>query len=203
VQWDRLFEDLEGQLASEWESERAALSAESERLRIARLELRDRLRVLCSTSAPATLILASARRMKVRLRALGADWVAAVSTEVGRSAQTRATSVIPLRAIRGIQLDHGMLLASLDCGDSVEAGLRDRMTLGFLLRDLARRRVSVSVVTVDGIEIHGTIDRAGADHVDLALHDPGVARLASAVHGFEVIPFEAVASIQTFGDQLL
>ena len=29
MRWDRLFEDLEGQLASEWEAERAALDAES------------------------------------------------------------------------------------------------------------------------------------------------------------------------------
>ena len=50
VHWDRLFEDLEGQLASEWESERAALDAESERLRISRLEQRSRLRVVCASA---------------------------------------------------------------------------------------------------------------------------------------------------------
>lgn len=46
MEWDRLFEDLEDQIASGWEAERAALDAEAERLRIARLDLRTRLGAL-------------------------------------------------------------------------------------------------------------------------------------------------------------
>ena len=46
VEWEHLFDDLEGQLAAEWESERAALDAESERLRISKVTLHDRLRVM-------------------------------------------------------------------------------------------------------------------------------------------------------------
>ena len=34
VRWDRFFEDLEDQLDSEWEAERAALDTEAERLRL-------------------------------------------------------------------------------------------------------------------------------------------------------------------------
>lgn len=51
MHWDRLFDDLESQLASEWEAERAALDAESERLRISRLDLHSRLRQLCAADA--------------------------------------------------------------------------------------------------------------------------------------------------------
>ena len=39
MRWDRFFDDLEGQLASEWEAERAVLDSESERLRVARMTL--------------------------------------------------------------------------------------------------------------------------------------------------------------------
>ena len=201
VHWDRLFEDLEGQLASEWESERAALDAESERLRISRLELRSRLRVLCAESAPATIDLAGGQRIRARLQALGSDWVAATIIETEEASGPRSTRIIPLHAVHGLSIDHGLLLASLDDADSSAPVLRERMSMGFVLRDLARRRVPVRVVGVGGIDLHGTVDRAGADHLDLALHDPGEARIAAAVRGFRIIPFSAVTSVQTFGVQ--
>jgi hypothetical protein len=201
MRWDRLFEDLEGQLASEWEAERAALDAESERLRISRLELRARLRTLCDSRAHAVLSLNGARRLPVRLVALGADWVAA-SDVVDATRAAKSIRIIPLHAVRGIAVDHGMLLASLDEQDEQPTDLRERMTLGFVLRDLARRRVPVRISTAEGEELHGTIDRAGADHLDLALHDAGQARLASSVSGFLIVPFEAIAAVQTAGDQI-
>lgn len=202
MRWDRLFEDLEGQLASEWEAERAALDAESERLRISRLDLRSRLRMLCSAGAPAVLTLAGVHRLPVRLVALGADWVA--TSDVVSDGPRVATSIriIPLHAVRGIAVDHGMLLTSLEEQGEQSAALRERMTLGFVLRDLARRRATVRVSTADGEELHGTIDRAGADHLDLAQHEPGSARLASAVSGFLIIPFDAVVAVQTAGDHM-
>ena len=42
----------------------------------------------------------------------------------------------------------------------------------------------------------GTIDRAGADHLDIALHEPGTPRRASEVSGHRVVPFGAVAWIR-------
>jgi hypothetical protein len=46
MRWDRFFEDLEDQLDSEWEAERAVLDTEAERLRLARVTLRERLAAL-------------------------------------------------------------------------------------------------------------------------------------------------------------
>lgn len=206
MHWDRLFEDLEGQLASDWEAERAVLDAESERLRIARLELRARLRALCSAGTDATIDLASGRRLPVTLQALGADWLAVASRDTGgtRLATGAAASalLLPLHAVAGITTDHGMVLASLDDSASDVHPLRERMTLGFVLRDLARRRIPVHISMQVGDDAHGTIDRAAADHLDLALHDPGQARLAGAVHGFRIIPFSALVAVRTPGDQL-
>jgi hypothetical protein len=42
----------------------------------------------------------------------------------------------------------------------------------------------------------GTIDRAGADHLDLAVHEPGTARRASEVTGHRIVLFDAVAWIR-------
>ena len=202
VHWDRLFEDLEGQLASEWESERAALDAESERLRVSRLELRSRLRILCASAAPATIDLPGGMRIRARLHSLGSDWVAAAMIETEDASARRSTRILPLHAVRGLSIDHGLLLASLEDSEASAPVLRERMSLGFVLRDLGRRRVPVRVVSIDGSDFHGTVDRAGADHLDLALHDPGDARTASAVRGFRIIPFAAVTSVQTVGDQM-
>ncbi|MFY9714465.1 MAG: hypothetical protein WAK00_13415 [Microbacterium sp.] len=199
MHWDRLFEDLEGQLASEWEAERAALDAESERLRISRLELRSRLRMLCAVDSPVTIELAGGQRLPVRLRALGADWIAAESSSDAESRAGRTMSVIPLHAISGMTMDHGMLLASLDPETAAETSLRERMTFGFVLRDLARRRVPVRIALQGGDEVHGTIDRAGADHLDLAVHDAGEVRRAEAVRGFRIVPFSALLRLRTAG----
>lgn len=203
MNWDRLFEDLEGQLASEWEAERAARDAESERLRIAQLMLRGRLRILCERQASIIMDLANGRRLPLTLRTVGADWIAAESAMVRGAVPTQSMLVIPLHAVHGISTDHGMVLGSLDEQEVPPSALRERMTFGFILRDLARRRVPLHLSTAKAEDIHGTIDRAGADHLDLALHDAGTARLAGAVQGFRIVPFNAVVCVRTTGDQPL
>ncbi len=201
MHWDRLFEDLEGQLSSEWEAERAMLDAESERLRIARLDLRSRLRMLCGAGADATIDLVNGRRLPVVLQMLGADWIAVSTRGTGESRVAPSALFLPLAAIAGIATDHGMILASLEEPISAELPLRERMTLGFVLRDLARRRVPLHISTHLGDDVHGTIDRAAADHLDVALHDPGEPRLAGAVHGFRIIPFSSLVAVRAPGDQ--
>ncbi|MFB7250279.1 hypothetical protein [Microbacterium sp. NPDC056234] len=188
MHWDGLFEDLEGQLASEWEAERAALDAESERLRISRIDVRTRLRTLAAAEASVTVELPAGRLIAGRVVEIGADWLAMSPSH------SRGTSLIPLTAVRGIRMDHGMLLASLDPAVP-SSELRERMTLGFVLRDLARRRVPVTIEDLDGSRRHGTIDRAGTDHFDLAAHDAGSSRRAQDVRAYGIIAFAAVARI--------
>ncbi|MDT0156804.1 hypothetical protein Q9R19_04095 [Microbacterium sp. ARD32] len=191
MEWDHLFADLEGQLAAEWEAERAALDAESERLRISRLTMRDRLRSMAAAAARISLELADGSRWDCTLRATGADWAG-----VALPADPRLR-IVPLTSDAAIDVDHGTLLSSLDedaAGDG--SSLRSRMTFGFVLRDLARRRTPVTVGHRGADPQHGSIDRAGADHLDLALHDPGEPRRSRAVRGFRVIPFDAVVWVR-------
>jgi hypothetical protein len=185
VEWEHLFDDLEGQLASEWEAERAALDAESERLRISKLDLRDRLRALCAQSAVVVLELGDAERLHATVRTMGADWVAVTAQDDTRP------MIVPISAITSVGTDHGHLLGSLDASAPL-APLRARMTLGFVLRDLAQRRVPVILSLRDGTLRHGTIDRAGADHLDIALHDSGEPRRTSTVRGFRIVPFTSL-----------
>ncbi|WP_194422131.1 hypothetical protein [Microbacterium abyssi] len=191
MHWDRLFEDLEGQLAAEWEAERAALDAESERLRISKLTLRTRLRLLQQSDAPITVRLAGGEHHSGRLRAVGADWIAAQPVE------TTGALIVPMTSVTGVETHHGALLDTLEDVEVTQDGLRERMTLGFLMRDFARRRLAVRLALADGEVLHGTIDRAGQDHLDLAVHDAGEARLAGAVRAFRVVPFAALRWVRT------
>ena len=191
VHWDRLFEDLEGQLAAEWEAERAVLDAESERLRISKLTLRTRLLLLQQNDAPVTVRLSGGEHHSGRLRAVGADWIAAQPVE------STSALIAPLASVTGIETHHGALLDTLEDVTVAADGLRERMTLGFLMRDFARRRLAVRVTLADGDVLHGTIDRAGQDHLDLAVHDAGEARLAGAVRAFRIVPFTTLRWLRT------
>ncbi len=194
--WEHLFEDLEDQLASGWEAQRAALDAESERLRIARLELRTRLGALARSATTVTATLVDATTIRGRLCGAGADWAALVP------AGTSAMTVLPLTAVTLWGLDHGAVLDSSTDGEPLTP-LQERMTLGFVLRDLVRRRAGVTVRIRGGLVLAGTIDRAGADHLDLALHDAGMPRRTQAVQGFRLIPLEALLSVRTEGPSRL
>lgn len=189
MRWERFFDDLEDQLASEWEAERAALDTEAERLRLSRVELKDRLGALAGSDVEASVDLADGTSVRGVVTAQGADWVA---LGIGNG---RTTALVPLSALTAIGLPHVELLRTARPRQERSA-IADRMTFGFVLRDLVRRRAGVVVQLASGRSLTGTIDRAGADHFDLALHEPGSPRRADAVTGFRLIPFAAVACVR-------
>lgn len=194
MRWDRFFDDLEDQLASEWEAERAALDTEAERLRLSRVLLAERLTLLAaregSASALASFDLADGATLRAAVTGVGADWVA-LAPEDGR----RGAVIVPFAAIAAVGMPHADLLRTARPAPPRSA-LADRLTFGFVLRDLVRRRAGVAVHLVSGRLLTGTIDRAGADHLDLALHEPGAPRRTDAVAGYRLVPFGAVAWIR-------
>jgi len=193
VRWDRFFDDLEAQFASEWEAERAALDTEAERLRLSRVPLRDRVAALRGrerTGTAPSFEFTDGGVIAAEVSSIGADWVALDPVD------SRAGAVlVPLASIVAIGAGHADILRS---ARPVEArsSLTDRMTLGFVLRDLVRRRAGVAVHLATGRALTGTIDRAGADHLDLALHEAGAPRRASDVIGYRLIPFSSIAWVR-------
>ncbi|MGL4255738.1 MAG: hypothetical protein ACRCSL_05340 [Microbacterium sp.] len=196
MRWDRFFEDLEGQLASEWEAERAALDSEAERLRLSKVALRERLVQLIGGDAPGSALsldLSDGTALRGRVTGVGADCVAILPAE-GRPGAV----VVPLLAIAGIGMPHHDLLRSARPAPARSA-LADRLTFGFVLRDLVRRRAGVAVHMSGGRVFHGTVDRAGADHLDLALHDPGAPRRSDAVTGHRIVPYASISWVRVEG----
>lgn len=193
MRWDRFFDDLEDQLASEWEAERAALDTEAERLRLSRVTLRERFTVVASADAavvPVSIELADRSVLRCRVTGVGADWVALQADEGGRDAV-----LVPFASILSVGMPHVEILRSARPAPR-STTLSDRMTFGFMLRDLVRRRVGVVVGLVHGRALTGTIDRAGADHLDIALHDRGTPRRNDAVTGHRLVPLAAVACVR-------
>ncbi len=193
MRWDHLFDDLAGQLEHELESEQADLQAEEERLRLGRLPLRDRLVALRGVGdAAAARIrcqLRSGEVVRLRLVTVGRDWMAGDLEGSSRGEQV----IIPFAAVDALLLSPHHALASL--GPVVERSeLAARLGVGYLLRDLCRRRATVTVRTSTG-EATGTIDRVGRDHLDLAEHDRDVVRRVSEIHQVRVIPTEQVVLV--------
>lgn len=192
MRWDRFFDDLEDQLASEWEAERAALDTEAERLRLSRVALRDRLGLLVGrdrTSTAPSFELSDGTVLSAEVSGVGADWVAL------EPEHRRGAVLAPLTSIVCIGMPHAELLRSARPVPARSA-LSDRLTLGFVLRDLVRRRAAVAIHLASGRQLTGTIDRAGADHLDLAIHESGTPRRAGAVTGHRLVPFAAVSWIR-------
>lgn len=191
MRWDRFFEDIEDQLESEWEAERAALDSEAERLRLSRLTLHERLAAMVGADASATLELVDGTMLDAPLTALGADWLLASPW------RTRAgAALVPLASVTAVRMPHAELLRTArPVGAAVKAPVSRRATFGFAVRDLVRRRAAVSIHATSARVFAGTIDRAGADHLDLALHDPGSPRRRADVSAYRIIPFASVAWI--------
>jgi len=192
MRWDSLFDDLEGQLEQELRAEELDRHAEEERVRIGRLGVRDRLLAIheCGASdadRTVRIILISGEHLDLRSLSFGRDWLAA---HVVDEAPRRTQCVVPLSAVATLVLTRAQTEASL-APAAAEASLASRLTLPFVLRDLCRRRAAVDVRTGLG-DVHGTVDRVGRDHFDLATHESGSPRRRSAVVDYRTIPLQQV-----------
>ncbi len=185
MRWESLFDDLEGQLEQELDAEELDLRAEEERLRIGRMTLRDRL-VAAAVSGVLRLGLQGGSALELRLTAYGRDWLAGESVgELSRHGPV----LVPIAAIAALALDPGQVEQRVAAAPaSAPPPLADRLGIAFVLRTVCRRRTAVELELTDG-RLHGTIDRVGRDHLDLAVHEVGVQRRHDAVRQLRVVPF--------------
>lgn len=190
--WNNLFDDLEAQLEHQLDAEEVDLRVEEERLRLARLSLRDRLVALKHAGSSVALLLDGPTTFGVAIATIGKDWIAgSVVDETGRDSQC----LIPLGAIAGIELDADEVPSSLLQDEPAPAALTARLGIAFVLRDLCRRRAALTLLLRHG-QVHGTIDRVGSDHFDLAVHDPDSPRRRTAVKGIRVIPLSQLLAVR-------
>jgi hypothetical protein len=179
VRWARLFADLDAQVEAGERADRAAESAELRRLEFSRVALSERL--TAAVGAVLTLVVDGVEPLSGELTQVGADWVL---VESGASVET----LVALAAV----LSATGLPATSGAGDELD----QRLGLGVVLRRLARDRLAVTVHTRGGVAFTGTIDRVGADFLDLAEHGADQARRAQHVQRVRAVPFTAIALVR-------
>jgi len=184
VRWDELFADLSGQGDADDAAVLAAEVADRSRWEAGQTTLNDRLR-----RRPGCWLevgLPGGGRVDGPLLAVGRDWLA-----VGDG---RTDCLVPAPAlcwVRAPSVERAPVVAARGSAASVH-----RLRLVHAVRLLARDRAYVRVRLAGGVSVCGTVDRAGADHLDLAEHPPDVPRRASAVRSTVLLPYAALTCVR-------
>jgi len=182
VRWEALFDDLEAQLDTAEAAELGAEVSDRTRRELARLGLDDRARA--AVGATVVLGLGPAGTAQGVLTRVGAGWWLLA----GAGAQL----LVPTGGIGWVT----GLPAPATEPESVGV-VAARLTLAYALRGIARDRSPVTVVLRDGGAVTGTIDRVGADFIDVAEHAPNEARRPASVTGARAVAFGAIAVVRT------
>jgi hypothetical protein len=169
MQWTYLFADLESQAESLTDAERDAEVAERTRIEAGRLTLLDRLRGAAGHAI--SLRCTGVGSCNGRLDRIGKDWLLMVES-------TGAETLVPLHSVLAV----GGLGRHSARPAALELGLRS------VLRGIVRDRAPVRLVLLDGTPVDGTLDRVGADFVEVAEHPIGEARRPGVVHGIRAVP---------------
>lgn len=157
MRWQDLFADLE----REWEAgdaaERRAEIAERTRAEFARVPFLDRLRG--SAGREVALTTRGGHEVRGLLARVGADFVLVVAA--------RHETVVPTRAVATVSG-----LGDVTADEREVGPVAARLGLCSALRGLAADRAQVGVELHGGRRITGTLQRVGADFVEVAEHPP-------------------------------
>ena len=182
MRWDALFADLAAQRdALEW-AELDGELAERVRGEVGELTLVDRARG--AVGAELRVRLSGPLDVAGRLAGAGPDWLL-VDEPDGRAALVAVGQLI---SVRGLP-HHSAAPGSAGVVES-------RLGLRQVLRAIARDRSAVRVHLADGSTVDATIDRVGADYVEVATHPPGEPRRRAAVRDTVTIPLAAVSAVR-------
>ncbi|XVX19280.1 hypothetical protein ACQP1U_13290 [Actinomycetota bacterium] len=178
MRWERLFEDLEGQLEAQARDERDAEVAERVRRERAAVTLLERF--AAARGATVEVALGTGERVAGSVADLGADWVL-LTDAVGRP---MLVPIATMLAVTGLP------------PRVADPGVARRFGLGVALRGLGRDRTVVTVTDLAGGQASGTIDAVGADALDLAEHARDEPGRASAVRRRRTVPFGVIAVVR-------
>jgi hypothetical protein len=182
MRWQQLFADLQAQFEAEEAAEDRGTGASRARAEMGAVDLVRRMRG--SLGMPLTVRCQGAGAVAGTLADAGVDWLLLDDAQ-GRSVLVASAAV---RTVTGL----GRRTTVEDKGV-----VRARMDLRWALRGLARDRSAVQVVLDDGGVLTGTLDRVGADHVELAEHPADVPRRAEAVQAVTAVVVAAIAVVRT------
>jgi hypothetical protein len=182
MRWRALFDDLEAQAEALAQGELETEVRDRLRRETSLLRLLDRLTP--SVGAALQVHVHGPGVVTGVLQAAGSDWL--LLEEPGGH-----ELLVPALAVLSVS---GLGPRAQAPGSEGEVGRR--LDLRWALRGLARDRAGLSVVLRDGLVLSGTLDRVGADFVELAEHGTGEARRSGAVRAVRLLPLEGLALLR-------
>ena len=182
MRWDELFGDLDAQAEALSTAERAAEIEDRTRFETGQLTLVDRL--LPAVGAMLQLRCAGGLSVAGRLDRVHPEWLL-VTEDAGREA---LVAVATLVSIGGL----GRWSSAPGSQSVVDARLSVRQAL----RAIARDRSTVRIHLVDGSVLDGTVDRVGADFVELAEHPVGEPRRRDEVTAMLAVAMTSIAAVR-------
>jgi len=183
MRWQQLFDDLQSQFEAEEAALERAESGSRARAEVGAVRLTERL--AGALGCPLRLGVRGAGQVAGVLVGIGPDWVL---LEDGHGRE----QLVALSAVRTV--------AGLGRRTAVPepaGGVRARLDMRRALRGLARERSGVQIVLDDGGTLTGTLDRVGADYVEVALHPADEPRRVEAVQGVRAVVIDVVAVVRT------
>jgi hypothetical protein len=190
MRWQQLFADLTAQFDEAEAAAELAESASRTRAEVGGTTLLDRLGG--SVGAAVRVRCRGAGQLVGVLADVGPDWVLLVDQERG------VESVVAVRALTSVTG-----LGRRTSAEDEDGRPRVRFDLRLLTRAMARDRSAVTVTTDDGTALTGTLDRVGADYVEIAEHPAGEPRRAAAVRAVHTVALEAVAVVSRTAESAL
>ncbi len=185
MRWDALFADLEAQADALGAAERAVEVDERTRGEVNALHAIDRLRT--AEGASVWLSLTGGVAVSGRVDRVGPDWLL-LDESGGRESLIALAHVLRLRGL-------GRYSAVPGTAGEVFA----RLGLRHALRGIARDRAAVRLLLRDGTSLDVTLDRVGADFVEVATVPAGEPRRRAAVHDVELVPLDALVAVRRVG----
>ncbi len=197
MRWDRLFTDLEARFDELVDAEAAAESADRERVAVGAVRATQRL--AGSIDRPIRVRLAGGASVSGVLRSVGPDWLL-VTEGQGRDC---VVALVAVTAVEGLTAATGPEIS----------GFALRLDLRRALRGLARDRSPVAVAMtgwaagtagpgtgaygpIGAGELTGTIDRVGADFIEMAVHAAWEPRRAGAVRSVALVPLGGIVLVR-------
>jgi hypothetical protein len=182
MRWEGLFEDLEAQAAALEIAERGAEIEERTRAETAQLTLVDRLRPAVGLGLK--LRCHGALVLSGQVRHVSPEWLLLDEGD-GREAFVSLASVTTVGG-----------LGRLSAPPSTISEVESRLGMRHALRGIARDRSILRAHLADASTIDGTIDRVGADFVEIAVHAPGEVRRRGQVRDVLTVALAALVALR-------
>ncbi|MFI5695925.1 hypothetical protein ACIA58_28995 [Kribbella sp. NPDC051586] len=179
MRWDALFADLESQFEALQESDLYGEVADRIRAEVGKITVLDRLRGAVNTV--------------VRVEVNDAEPVRGMLSRVGKDCLLLETEryeewLIPVTALVAVH--------RLGPWAEPAGAVEGKLGLAHLLRGIARDRSPVTLFCSGGGPVTGTIDRVGADFLELAEHPLDAPRRRTEVNSVRLVPTQALRALR-------